>query len=80
MSYLDNEELEATKKNREKRCEYCQDNETLKSCNFGGSASLRIVGNIINIWGDKKKFHLFKKIYEPRFIIKYCPMCGKKIK
>ena len=25
--------------------------------------------------GDEKRFQIFKKIYQPRFDINYCPMC-----
>jgi len=35
--------------------------------------------NILDIYGDKNKFSIFKRIYRPRFEISYCPMCGRKL-
>lgn len=60
-------------------CEYCEKQKEIKSCNFGGSAKVRIVGEQIDIYGDKKKIRWFKNIYAPRFIINYCPICGQKL-
>ncbi|MBP3463746.1 MAG: hypothetical protein J6K45_04620 [Clostridia bacterium] len=71
---LDKDELEATKNN----CEFCNKNKVLKSCNFGGSANLRILGDTLDIFANESKFNIFKRIYEPRFVINYCPMCGRK--
>lgn len=60
-------------------CEYCEKKRILRSCNFCGSANLLIVSNMIDVWGDEKRFHIFKRIYRPRFDINYCPMCGKRL-
>ena len=60
-------------------CEYCEKQMELKSCNFGGSAGLFVCGNVLDIYGDDRKFHIFKHIYRPRFLIKYCPMCGREL-
>lgn len=61
-------------------CEYCEKKKEVKSCNFGGRASMRVVGNILDIYGDKDIFSIFRHTYRPRFEIEYCPMCGKKLK
>lgn len=64
-------------------CEYCEKRKRkrkkLKSNNFGGSATLIVSGNILDIYGDEKKFNIFKRIYRPRFDINYCPMCGRRL-
>jgi hypothetical protein len=64
-------------------CEYCEKGKELRSCNFCGSAKMVISCskefNILDIWGDEGKFQIFKRIYRPRFDIKYCPMCGRKL-
>lgn len=64
-------------------CEYCEKGKKVKSCNFCGSAKMKIsVSNemqILEIQGDEKKFNIFKRIYCPRFDINYCPFCGKKL-
>lgn len=60
-------------------CGYCNGKRTLKSSNFCGSAELRIVGEDMEIFGDESIFHLFKRIYKPRFRVFYCPMCGKPL-
>lgn len=60
-------------------CEYCEKRKEIKSCNFCGRAKARIVGAEIDLWGDKRKIGLFKDIYNPRFVIKFCPMCGRKL-
>lgn len=64
-------------------CEYCEKDKIHKSCNFCGSAKMRIIcskeDNILEVQGDKEKFSLFKRQYCPRFDINYCPMCGKKL-
>ena len=60
-------------------CEYCEKRKELKSWNFCGSATLIVLGNILDIHGDEKKFNIFKKIYRPRFEVNYCPMCGRKL-
>jgi len=60
-------------------CEFCEDGKAIKSCNFGGEANMRVVGETLDVQGNKEKFKLFKRIYSPRFIINYCPMCGRKL-
>lgn len=60
-------------------CEYCEKRKRLKSCNFCGGANLTILGDVLDINGDKRKFNIFKRIYSPRFEINYCPMCGRKL-
>ena len=60
-------------------CEYCEKKKKLKSCNFCGSATLIISGNVLDIYGDGNKFNIFKRIYRPRFDIKFCPMCGRRL-
>lgn len=60
-------------------CEYCEKRKEIKSCNFCGRAKARIIGTIIDIWGNGKKIRLFKDIYAPRFKINYCPICGRKL-
>lgn len=59
-------------------CRYCEENETLKSSNFCGSAKAQILGHYLDIYGDEKKFNIFKRIYRPGFNINYCPMCRKE--
>ncbi len=61
-------------------CEYCEKSKKIKSCNFGGSATMIVSRDILDICGDEKKFNIFKKIYCPRFVVNYCPMCGKNWK
>lgn len=64
-------------------CEYCEKDKLLRSANFCGSAKLRISiskeWTMLEVQGDENKFHLFKRIYCPRFTIYYCPMCGRKL-
>ena len=60
-------------------CMYCEENETLKSANFCGSAKAKILGHYLDIYGDEKKFNIFKRIYRPSFKINYCPMCGRRL-
>ena len=64
-------------------CEYCEKRKLLKSCNFCGSAKMRISVskefNLLEVQGDENKFHLFIRIYCPRFDINYCPICGRKL-
>ena len=60
-------------------CEFCKNGKTIKSCNFCGAANARLVGTVLDVYGNKEKFRLFKEIYAPRFIIKHCPMCGRKL-
>ena len=65
-------------------CEYCEMDKILKSCNFCGSAKMRISVSkemqILEVQGEKEKFSLFKRQYCPRFDIKFCPMCGRNLK
>lgn len=65
-------------------CEYCEKGKVIQSNNFCGEAKMTISCskqfNILNIWGDKNKFSVFHKYYQPRFDINYCPMCGKELK
>ena len=61
------------------KCAYCEDGKVLKSANFCGGASMKIVGKYIDVTGDKKKIPFFGHIYEPSFPVNYCPMCGKKL-
>ena len=64
-------------------CEYCEKGKVIQSNNFCGSANMKVSESkefsILDVWGDESTFHLFKKIYRPRFDIKYCPMCGRKL-
>lgn len=60
-------------------CEYCEKRKELKSSNFCGSATMVVLGETLDIYGDEKRFNIFKRIYRPRFEINYCPMCGKKL-
>lgn len=61
-------------------CMYCEENEIFKSANFCGSAKAKILGHYLDIYGDEKKFNIFKRIYRPSFDINYCPMCGRRLK
>lgn len=65
-------------------CEYCEKSKLVKSSNFCGSAKMRILEgkefNTLDIYGDKKKFNIFKRIYQPSFDIYYCPMCRQKVR
>lgn len=60
-------------------CEYCEKQKEIKSYNFCGRAKARVCGDEIDIWGDEKKFRMFRSIYNPAFRIAYCPMCGRKL-
>lgn len=60
-------------------CEYCEKHKEIKSCNFGERARIRILGDSLDIFGDKKKIKWLENIYAPRFIVSYCPMCGRKL-
>ena len=59
-------------------CMYCEENEIFKSANFCGSAKAKILGHYLDLYGDEKKFNIFKRIYRPSFNINYCPMCRKE--
>lgn len=78
--------MENTKKRMEVNfefCAYCEKGRLVRSSNFCGSAKMRIIEgkefNTLDIYGDEKKFNIFKRIYQPRFDIYYCPMCGRKL-
>ncbi len=58
-------------------CEYCENKKELRSCNFCGSAKLKILGRTLDIYGNN--FNMFKRIYRPRFDINFCPICGRKL-
>lgn len=60
-------------------CEYCENRKELKSNNFCGTATMSIIGNSIDIQGDNTRIKWLKRVYEPRFSIHYCPMCGRKL-
>ena len=67
-------------------CEYCEGKKEIKSCNFCGEANIKICKKgivkgmgLIDVYGNEKRFNLFKKIYLPSFNINYCPMCGKRL-
>ena len=60
-------------------CKYCDKKAELNSSNFCGSARARVIGRHLDIIGDKKIIKWFEKIYQPRFFINYCPMCGKNL-
>ena len=42
-------------------CEYCEKGRKLRSSNFRGNASMIIWGTYLDIYGDKKRFNIFKK-------------------
>lgn len=58
-------------------CEMCRDKKEVKSDNFCGAATMRIVGDSIDLRGNKKKIKFFGHIYAPSFSIRFCPFCGK---
>lgn len=67
-------------------CEYCEKEKALNSCNFCGDAKITIYKKgfqkhigMLEVQGNEKTFQLFKRIYCPRFDIKYCPICGRKL-
>ena len=51
----------------------------IKSDNFCGAATMRIVGDSIDLRGDEKKIKFFGHIYAPSFSVKFCPFCGKPL-
>ena len=65
-------------KGKKKMCIYCNGKEKIQSINFCGSATAQILGQYLDIYGDEKKFNIFKRIYRPSFKINYCPMCGRR--
>ena len=57
-------------------CEMCREEKKVKSDNFCGAATMRIVGDSIDLRGDEKKIKFFGHIYAPSFSVKFCPFCG----
>ena len=57
-------------------CEMCREEKEVKSDNFCGAATMRIVGDSIDLRGDEKKIKFFGHIYAPSFSIRFCPRCG----
>ena len=60
-------------------CEMCREEKKVKSDNFCGAATMRIVGDSIDLRGDEKKIKFFGHIYAPSFSVKFCPFCGKPL-
>ena len=60
-------------------CEMCREGKKVKSDNFCGAATMRIVGDSIDLRGDEKKIKFFGHIYAPSFSVKFCPFCGKPL-
>lgn len=60
-------------------CEMCREEKKVKSDNFCGAATIRVVGDSIDLHGDDKKIKFFGRIYAPSFSIKFCPFCGKPL-
>ena len=60
-------------------CDYCEKRKELKSNNFCGAATMRVVGDSLDIQGDNSKIKWFKHTYQPRFTVNYCPMCGREL-
>ena len=60
-------------------CEMCREKKKVKSDNFCGAATMRIVGDSIDLRGDEKKIKFFGHIYAPIFSVKFCPFCGKPL-
>ena len=60
-------------------CEYCEKEKVLKSSNFCGAAKMQIIGEFLEVQGDSHKIKWFNRIYQPSFMINYCPMCGRKL-
>ena len=60
-------------------CEMCREKKKVKSDNFCGAATMRIVGDSIDLRGDEKKIKFFGHIYAPSFSVKFCPFCGKPL-
>lgn len=60
-------------------CKYCEKGIKFSSSNFCGSAKAQILGDCLNIYGDETKIKWFKRIYQPRFKIFRCPMCGRRL-
>ncbi len=60
-------------------CEICEEEKKVKSDNFCGAATMRIIGDSIDLRGDDKKIKFFGHIYAPSFSVKFCPFCGKPL-
>lgn len=60
-------------------CEMCREKKEVKSDNFCGAATMRIVGDSIDLRGDEKKIKFFGHIYAPSFSIRFCPFCGRPL-
>ena len=60
-------------------CEMCREEKKVKSDNFCGAATMRIVGDSIDLRGDEKKIKFFGHIYAPSFSVRFCPFCGKPL-
>ena len=60
-------------------CEMCKEKKEVKSDNFCGAATMRIVGDSIDLRGDEKKIKFFGHIYAPSFSVRFCPFCGKPL-
>lgn len=58
-------------------CCVCRNDKEVKSNNFCGAAAMRIVGNSLDVRGDKTKIKFFDYIYAPSFSVKFCPFCGR---
>lgn len=58
-------------------CEMCREKKEVKSDNFCGAATMRIVGDSIDLRGNEKKIKFFGHIYAPSFSVK--PFCGKPL-
>lgn len=44
------------------RCDICRGDKKIKSDNFCGAATMRIMGNSIDLRGDEKKIKFFGKV------------------
>ena len=60
-------------------CEMCRKKKEVKSDNFCGAATMRIVGDSIDLRGNEKKIKFFGHIYAPSFSVKFCPFCGRPL-
>lgn len=60
-------------------CDICWGHKGIRSDNFCGAATIRVVGDSIDLHGDDKKIKFFGRIYAPSFSIKFCPFCGKPL-
>ena len=60
-------------------CNICGGDKKIKSDNFCGAATMRIVGDSIDLRGDEKKIKFFGHIYAPSFSVRFCPFCGKPL-